>query len=96
MNMYFTKTKKLMFDEHYNLLHDGQTTNDQYKEICETLPLDKNGEKPAVIFSTMGSISGDIISILKSMTLQCEEMNKHNVYIYEGSTPEDFCYCVLK
>ena len=96
MNIHFTKTKKLMLDEHYNLLYDGEVSNEKYKEICETLPLRENGEKPGVIFSNMGSVSGDIISIMKSMTLQCEEMNRHNVYVYENSTTDDFCYCVLK
>ena len=43
----------------------------------------------------MGSISGDIITILKAMTNQCKEMDKHEVYIWEDSTPENFCYAVL-
>ena len=93
--MYFTKTKRLMFDKNYELLYDGETTNEQYKEICETLPLDENDEKPAVIIVQMGSINGDIISIMKTMTLQCEKMDKHDVYIWEESTPENFCYAVV-
>ena len=95
MKMYFTKTKRLMFDEHYKLLHDGETTIEQYKEICETLPLDETGERPTVIVVQMGSINGDIIGIMRTMSIQCEEMNKHNVYIWGGSTPEDFCYAVV-
>lgn len=95
MKMYFTKTKRLMFDEHYNLLFDGEVSNEKYKEICETFPLDENGEKPAMIFATMGSIDGNIIDIMKEMSLQCEHSNKHNVYIWEGSTPENFCYAVV-
>ena len=69
MNLYFTKTKRLMFDE--------------------------NGETPKVIYVSMGEIDGDLIDIMKEITLQCEEMNKHNVYIYEGSTSKKFCYAVV-
>lgn len=95
MNIHFTKTKRLIFDEHYNLLHDGEVTDEKWKEICESLPLRENGEKPGIITVQMGSISGDIIIILKTMTDQCEKMNKHEVYIWEDSTPENFCYAVL-
>ena len=91
MNIHFTKTKKLMLDEHYNLLYDGEVSNEKYKEICETLPLNENGKK-GVIFSTMGSVSGDIITILKSITNEVEKTNRQEVYIYDKSTPEDFWY----
>jgi hypothetical protein len=95
MNMYFTKNKRLMFDEHYKLLYDGETTDEQYKEICDTIPLNENGEKPTVIIVQMGSLSGKIIDLMKCMAEQVERSNKHNVYIWEDSTPENFCYAVV-
>ena len=105
MNIYFTKNKKLLLDEHYNLLYDGQTTNEQYKEICKTLPLRVNGEKPSVIAVAMGSVDvcrpneaftgSDLIELLKLITEQVERSHKQDVYIWEGSTLSDFCYCVL-
>ena len=105
MNIHFTKNKKLMFDEHYNLLYDGQTTNEQDKEIYKKLPLRSNGEKPSVIYVMMGSVDivrpdhafegSDIIELLKLITDQVERSHKSEVYIWEDSTLSDFCYCVL-
>jgi len=92
MNIHFTTSKKLMFDEHYNLLHDGDVSSEVYKKIGESLPLKENGEKPGIIVVHMGSISGDIITIMKSITDKVDKSNKQEVYIYDKSTPEDFCY----
>jgi hypothetical protein len=43
----------------------------------------------------MGSIKGDIITIIKSITNEVEKRNRQEVYIWEDSTPEDFCYCTV-
>lgn len=94
MNLNFTKNKKLMFDTQHNLVYDGSPTKEQYKELSNFLLEDENKQK-SVIFVHMGSISGDIITILKGITEQCERMNKYNVYICEDSTPNNFWYCII-
>ena len=48
MNLYFTKTKRLMFDEHYNLLFDGDPTEEERKEISEFIQKRKQENKPLV------------------------------------------------
>ena len=95
MNIHFTKTKKLMFDEFYNFLFDG-VSDENYKKLDDLLPLKENGEKSGIMVVHMGSISGDIISIMKSITNEVKKENKQDVYIYEGSTLEDFWYYAIK
>ena len=91
MNIHFTTTKKLMFDEFYNFLFDG-VSDENYKKLDDLLPVKENGEKAKIMVVHMGSISGDIISIMKSIKNEVEKENKQDVYIYEGSTLEDFWY----
>ena len=87
-NIHFTKSKKLIFDKNYNLLYDGEITEKNVKEIYDSFPPCKT------IVIHMGSISGDIISIMKSITDEVGITNRQ-VYIYDGSTPEDFWYCTV-
>ena len=94
MNIHFTKTTRLTFDEHYNLLYDGEVSNEKWKEIGESLPLKENGKKSGLISIRMGSITGDVITILKTITDDVE-MNRQEVYIWEDSTPENFWYCIV-
>ena len=106
MNIHFTNTKKLIFDGNNNLLTE-KFINEQISEYFDEngdfmtnsefknkKPITKNDLLTKTV--QMGkSDSNTIVNIIKDIIDSSQELKRYDIYIYDGSTSDDFYFCVI-
>lgn len=89
MNINFTNTKKLFFDKDNNLI----SNLDNYFDENGNLIPNKNLSMKCV---QMGKSESDtIVNIIKDIIDSSQELKRYDIYIYDGSTSDDFYFCVI-
>jgi hypothetical protein len=106
INIHFTNTKKLIFDGNNNLLTE-KFINEQISEYFDEngdfltnsefknkKPITKNDLLTKTV--QMGKSESDtVVNIIKDIIDSSQKLKRYDIYIYNGSTSDDFYYCVI-
>ena len=106
MNIYFVNTKKLFFDKDNNLIsknilneyidkNGNLITHTKCVQMGKINSIVKTNDNGTLTIYDNKITNNETVNIIKDIIDSSQKLKRYNIYIYEGSTSDDFYFCVI-